>query len=93
MLVVRAIKMARGVQDVIGRGSKVHPLYARIVEAKAAKAIVIPAQPAKGLQVQFSSCKPTNRHTEDTVTACLLPSLNFAGLQGLCILPASVRCQ
>ena len=38
-------------QDVIGRGSKVHPLYARIVEARAADAIVIPAQPAKGLQV------------------------------------------
>lgn len=28
-----------------------HPLYARIVEAEAAKAIVVPAQPAKGLQV------------------------------------------
>ncbi len=47
----RAIVMAHGVQDVIGRGSKVHPLYARIVEARAAKAIVVPAQPAKGLQV------------------------------------------
>ena len=41
-------------QDVIGRGSKVHPLYARIVEAKAARAIVIPAQPARGLQVPLS---------------------------------------
>ena len=31
-----------------------HPLYARIVEAKAARAIVIPAQPARGLQVSLS---------------------------------------
>ena len=41
-------------QDVIGRGSKVHPLYARIVEARAARAVVIPAQPAKGLQVPLT---------------------------------------
>lgn len=46
------------VQDVIGRGSKVHPLYARIVEARAARAVVIPAQPAKGLQVALHFPKP-----------------------------------
>ena len=38
-------------QDVIERGSKVHPLYARVVEAEAPHTIVIPAQPQKGVQV------------------------------------------
>ena len=33
------------------RGSRVHALYARTVQAKAARAIVIPAQPARGMQV------------------------------------------
>ncbi|CAK0785824.1 hypothetical protein CVIRNUC_009036 [Coccomyxa viridis] len=40
-------------QDVIARGSKVHPLYARAVEAEAARAIVIPAQPSRGMQVKL----------------------------------------
>lgn len=38
-------------QDVIGRGAKKHPLYARVVEAKAPRAVVVPANAAAGLQV------------------------------------------
>ena len=64
MLVIRASDVDPGVQDVIGRGSKVHPLYARIVEARAAKAIVVPAQPAKGLQVQISPPNPVAESQE-----------------------------
>lgn len=38
-------------QDVIGRGDKLHPLYARVVEAKAPRAVVVPANASAGLQV------------------------------------------
>lgn len=43
-------------QDVIGRGSKLHPLYARVVEARAPRAIVVPVHEQRGLQVIF--CNP-----------------------------------
>ena len=43
-------------QDVILRGSKTLPMYARVVAAQAPRAIVIPAQPDKGLQVWVLPC-------------------------------------
>lgn len=42
-------------QDVIGRGSKLHPLYARVVKAKPPRAIVVPANASAGLQVNPQS--------------------------------------
>lgn len=39
------------VQDVIQRGGKAHPLYHRVVQAKGPRAIVLPADKGKGLQV------------------------------------------
>ena len=38
-------------QDIVLRGGRAYPLYARVVEAEAPHAIVIPADPAHGLQV------------------------------------------
>ena len=35
----------------IGRGSKLHPLYQRVAEAKAPRAIVVPNQAQRGVQV------------------------------------------
>lgn len=42
-------------QDVIGRGKKLHPLYARVVEADAPRAIVVPANASAGLQANLST--------------------------------------
>ena len=42
-------------QDVIGRGDKRHPLYVRVVAAKAPRAVVVPANASAGLQVAASS--------------------------------------
>ena len=58
---------ARRLQDVIARGSKVHALYARTVEAKAARAIVIPAQPARGMQVTRCSAMDKLRRLSEPV--------------------------
>ncbi|KAK9822001.1 hypothetical protein WJX81_007477 [Elliptochloris bilobata] len=38
-------------QDVILRGGRQHPLFARVADARAPPAIVMPAQPARGVQV------------------------------------------
>ncbi|CAL8471383.1 g10925 [Coccomyxa elongata] len=40
-------------QDVIGRGDKLHPLYTRVVEAEAPRAVVVPANASAGLQVSL----------------------------------------
>lgn len=47
------MRLCGPLQDVIGRGSKRHPLYARVVEARSPMAIVMPANSAAGLQVLF----------------------------------------
>lgn len=39
-------------QDVILRGGRQHPLFARVADAHAPAAIVLPAQPERGVQVR-----------------------------------------
>jgi hypothetical protein len=45
-------------QDVIGRGRKLLPLYARVVEAKSPCAVVVPASQSAGLQVRVHGTLP-----------------------------------
>lgn len=41
-------------QDVILRGGRQHPLFARVADARAPAAFVLPAQPDRGVQVRGS---------------------------------------
>ena len=68
-------------QDVIGRGSKLHPLYARVVDARAPRAVVVPVHAQRGLQVLLAAPlrKPGSPTeflcTRNHVLACFLISL------------------
>ena len=63
------------------RGSKVHPLYVRAVEAKAARAIVIPAQCSRGMQVTRYPAQDEQR-SDSEQPRCGIPQCGRPSLVG-----------
>ena len=69
-----------------------HPLYARAVEAEAARAVVIPAQPSRGMQVTHCPAQNERRSAYEhlqpdcEITRCGRPSLLGASAEHAAVL-------